>query len=44
MTAFGGTAMPTTVLVTADGRIADRHTGELSAEDLRALIDAELTS
>lgn len=31
--------MPTTVFIDADGRIAGRHTGELSEGDLRAALD-----
>lgn len=43
LNAFGATVMPTTVLVTAEGRLAALHGGELSADALRALIDEELT-
>ena len=32
--------MPTTVFVTADGRIAGRHTGELTEADLRDALEA----
>ena len=35
--------MPTTVFITADRRIAGRHTGELTEADLRSALD-ELTS
>ncbi len=35
--------MPTTIFITADGRIAGRHTGELTEADLRSALD-ELTS
>ena len=39
---LGGLALPTTVLVTANGRIALVHTGELSAGELRSMIDEHL--
>jgi thiol-disulfide isomerase/thioredoxin len=39
---LGGLALPTTVLVDADGTIALVHTGELSAGELRSLIDEHL--
>jgi hypothetical protein len=38
-TAFGGLGMPTTVLLRADGTIAEVHSGALTAEKLRAMID-----
>lgn len=41
---LGGVAMPTTVLVTADGTIAQIHSGQLSADKLRAAIDEKLLS
>jgi thiol-disulfide isomerase/thioredoxin len=40
--ALGGLALPTTVFVEADGTIALVHTGELSAGELRSLIDEHL--
>jgi thiol-disulfide isomerase/thioredoxin len=39
---LGGLALPTTVLIEADGTIALVHTGELSAGELRSLIDEHL--
>ena len=36
--ALNARAMPTTVLVGADGRIKDLHVGELTADELRGLI------
>jgi hypothetical protein len=39
---FGGVAMPTTVLIAADGSVARVHAGALFADDLAALIDSEL--
>ena len=39
---FGGTLMPTTALIRADGTVADIHIGELRGSDLEALIDKEL--
>lgn len=39
---FGGLAMPTTVFIDAQGRIADVHAGALFAEDLSELIDSLL--
>ncbi len=38
-TTSGGLGMPTTVLIRADGSIADRHSGALTADKLRAMID-----
>jgi thiol-disulfide isomerase/thioredoxin len=40
--AVGGTGMPTTLLVSADGRIEEHVTGPLTAEQLRELILEEL--
>lgn len=40
--AFSGVGMPTTVFIDAQGRIADRHTGILTADQLEAQI-ARLT-
>jgi thiol-disulfide isomerase/thioredoxin len=42
ITALGGTVLPTTVLLDADGQIVATHNGELDAADLRALIADEL--
>lgn len=39
---LGTVNLPTTVLVTADGTIADVHTGPLTADELQALIDEHL--
>lgn len=39
---FGGVAMPTTVLVSKDGRIVATHTGEFKGEDLDRLIAEKL--
>ncbi len=38
ITALGGTVLPTTVLLDADGTIVARHAGQLSADALRALV------
>ena len=35
---LGGAMLPTTVLVDADGKIVETHTGQISADELRALI------
>jgi thiol-disulfide isomerase/thioredoxin len=37
-----GLFLPTTALVTADGRVVRVHTGELEADELRTMIDEEL--
>lgn len=42
ITALGGTVLPTTVLLDADGEIVATHNGELDADELRALIADEL--
>jgi thiol-disulfide isomerase/thioredoxin len=42
--AIKGRGMPTTLLVTEDGRIIEQHTGELSAEKLSEKIDALLAA
>jgi thiol-disulfide isomerase/thioredoxin len=36
---FGGIALPRTVLIAADGTVADTHSGELTADELRTLLD-----
>jgi len=36
---FGGLGLPTTVLVAADGTVADKHIGALSATQLRSMIN-----
>lgn len=36
---FGGIALPRTVLIAADGTVADTHSGELTADELRDLLD-----
>jgi hypothetical protein len=38
MNALGGTLLPTTVLLDADGEIISRHAGELDADEVRALL------
>ena len=40
--ALGGTSLPTTVLIDADGRIKARHSGQIDAARLRAFIDEHL--
>ncbi len=42
ITALGGTMLPTTVLLRADGSIAARHAGALDAGELRELLADEL--
>jgi cytochrome c biogenesis protein CcmG/thiol:disulfide interchange protein DsbE len=42
ITALGGTVLPTTVLLDADGEIVATSNGELDADELRALIADEL--
>jgi thiol-disulfide isomerase/thioredoxin len=42
VTAVGGVGMPTTVLVSADGDVVASHTGALTANELRAMIDDKL--
>lgn len=37
-TVFGGIALPRTVLIAADGTVADTHSGELDAEELTELL------
>lgn len=39
---FGGIAMPTTVLIGADGSLVRVHAGVLFAKDLRSIIEADL--
>jgi len=41
---LGGMGLPTTVLITADGVIADVHTGPLTAGELQGLIDQHLSA
>jgi hypothetical protein len=36
--ALEGTLLPTTVLLDADGEVVARHSGELTADDLRSLV------
>lgn len=38
-TTSGGLGMPTTVLIRPDGTVADRHSGALTADKLRTMID-----
>jgi thiol-disulfide isomerase/thioredoxin len=40
--ALGGTVLPTTVLLSADGEIVATHYGELDADELRAFLADEL--
>ena len=42
ISALGGTLLPTTVILDATGDIVSTHAGELSAEELRALLVDEL--
>ena len=43
ITALGGSVLPTTVLLDADGEVVgDPHSGELDADELRALLADEL--
>jgi thiol-disulfide isomerase/thioredoxin len=42
MTALGGLVLPTTVLLDAEGTIVATHSGQLDADDLRALLADEL--
>ena len=41
-TQFGGLGMPTTVFITADGEVANVHTGVLTEDSLTAAIEADL--
>jgi cytochrome c biogenesis protein CcmG, thiol:disulfide interchange protein DsbE len=42
MTALGGSVLPTTVLLDADGEVVATHNGELDADELRRLLADEL--
>jgi thiol-disulfide isomerase/thioredoxin len=42
ITLLEGVVLPTTVLLDADGNVVARHSGELSAEELRTLLSDEL--
>jgi thiol-disulfide isomerase/thioredoxin len=42
ITALGGTVLPTTVLLDADGTIVATHNGALDADELRGLLADEL--
>jgi thiol-disulfide isomerase/thioredoxin len=42
ITALGGTVLPTTVLLDADGRVVASHSGALDGDDLRDLLADEL--
>lgn len=44
LTQLGGINLPTTVFVAADGTVKAIHTGQLSADELRQVIDRELLS
>ncbi len=39
-TVFGGIALPRTVLIAADGTVADTHSGELDAAELTELLES----
>jgi thiol-disulfide isomerase/thioredoxin len=41
---FGGQAMPTTVFISAEGEVVEKHEGALFADSLVALIDLHLMS
>lgn len=40
--ALGGTMLPTTILLDADGKVVRTHTGEISADELRGLLADDL--
>lgn len=42
LAAFGATGFPTLVAVTADGKVAQRASGELTLEQVKTLVDAAL--
>lgn len=42
ISALGGTVLPTTVLLDADGEVVATHNGELDADELRSLLADEL--
>jgi thiol-disulfide isomerase/thioredoxin len=42
ITALGGTILPTTVLLDADGKVVETHEGALDADELRELLADEL--
>jgi thiol-disulfide isomerase/thioredoxin len=42
ISALGGTLLPTTVLLDADGNVVSSHAGELTADELRSLLIGEL--
>jgi len=42
ISALGGTLLPTTVLLDADGKIVSRHAGALTADELRTLLADDL--
>ena len=42
ITALGGTLLPTTVLLGADGAILEKHEGAMDADELRALLSEQL--
>lgn len=42
ITALGGNVLPTTVLLDAKGKVLKSHSGQLDADDLRAMIAEEL--
>ena len=41
-TELGGSVLPTTVLLDAEGEVVSRHAGQLSADELRALLAEDL--
>ncbi len=36
---YGGIALPRTVVITGDGTVVETHSGELDADDIRAMLD-----
>ena len=42
ITALGGTLLPTTVVLDAAGQVVSRHAGELTADELRAVLADDL--
>ncbi len=42
ITALGGTVLPTTVLLDADGKIVATHSGQLDAAGLRSFLSDKL--
>lgn len=42
--AFDGLAMPTTIFLDADGQVVRRHSGRITADELRQIIEQDLLS